>query len=179
MQLSVIIPTIKRKWLTDAVESVRQQTVSPLEIIIPIDHGSNQYVIMNDAIRRCKGDAFIILSDDDKLDPTFIERTLPFLETHDIVHTNIRQSDNTTHFPGKFPFFTSLITKAMWKQVGGYDEQIGNYADMDFYWMCQEHGAKFHHIPEPLWFYRLHPGQGVATITNTAEQQEAIYKKHQ
>ena len=161
MKISIIIPTIKgrEEMLKEALDSVYNQTVLPYEIIL-FKGGKNNKGKINNKIAGSKCDAFIQFCDDDKLDPTYIEKTTKKMEETkaDIVGTWLENFGDETGIHGfnKMPFGTSLIKKSIWKKVGGYDEDLGVGDDSDFYTMCINNGAKIESIPEPLLKYRQH-----------------------
>ena len=107
--ISVIIPVYNaEKYLGEAVESVLNQTVKPLEIIL-VDDGSTDrspdiaknyfpdiYLIRqenkgisgarNTGIRHSKGDLLAFLDDDDIWPPDHLEKLLALLKTRDELH---------------------------------------------------------------------------------------------
>lgn len=58
-------------------------------------------------------------------------------------------------------FVTGLkaYRKVLWQRVGGFDEAIRSAVDLDFALRCEEAGAVFKRVPEPLVVYREHEGQ--------------------
>lgn len=58
-------------------------------------------------------------------------------------------------------FVTGLkaYRKVLWQRVGGFDETIRSAVDLDFALRCEEAGAVFKRVPEPLVVYREHAGQ--------------------
>ena len=162
MKVSVIVPTIesRKELLKETLESVKNQTVQPFEVLILREKVKAIAGKLNRGIEKSKGEAFIILADDDKLDPTYIEKTVKKMEETkaDIVGTALENFGKYTgaHQFNRVPFATSLVKKSMWEKVGGYDETIKIGEDADFYTMCINNGAKIEKVPEPLFIYRCH-----------------------
>ena len=146
--------------LKETLESVKNQTVQPCEILILREKVTAISGKLNRGIEKSIGDAFIILCDDDKLDPTYIEKTVKKMEETkaDIVGTALENFGEYTgiHQFNQVPFVTSLVKKSIWEKVGGYDEAIKVGEDADFYTMCINNGAKIEKISEPLLKYRCH-----------------------
>lgn len=165
MTVSVFTPTLgnRPEMLNEAIASVQAQTVPALEHIIELDNGKGQTRTMNDAMRKVKGDCFIFLADDDRLDPQFIEKTLAAMEKEqvDIVGTFLENfgGGDGVHGPGRFPFGTALCKTKWWRYLGGYDETVGPAVDADFWFMCFEKGARWCVIPDPLLKSRVHEEQ--------------------
>lgn len=174
MRITVFIPTrFEREFILEALASVYNQTRKPDEVIIV--KGNNQAAQMNQAVQMSTGDAFIYLADDDLLEPEFIEKHEAMMnETNgDIVASALREfgdRDGVHEWAGK-PFICALIKKSLWERVGGFpawpDGQ--SMVDGDFMDICQKSGARFVRIPEPLWKYRIHPGQTEITMEQTEE----------
>ena len=180
LTVSVIIPTINRPFLLEAVKSCQDQTVLPLEILINFEKG-NVAEILNKMISQSKGDAFVLLPDDDLLKPQYIEKTSLVMEKEstDIVATALENFglEQGVHIPGAFPFGTALFRKSIWEKVGGYDPLIGPASDADFGLMCQEAGAKRITLEEPLFNFRLHNSNWSKTA-DWESGKERFHSKH-
>ncbi len=167
--VSVIIPTLgnRPEWLKEAIESVNNQTFRDFELIIADNVTSTDNFRWNNAVKNSNGKYIVILSDDDMLFPDFLDKTVYEIEKGrvDIVGTFLEvfgdfpEGEGGIHGPSKFPFFTSLFTKAIWEKVGGWDSTIGPMGDVEFWWRCFGAGAKWSIIGEPLYKYRKHAGQ--------------------
>jgi hypothetical protein len=179
MKVLVIIPTHDRKeFYHEAIDSVARQTRQADELIVIGNVGpgiitdASLTERLNWAIERSDCDAFLILCDDDKLDPHYIERTSRGMELTgvDIVYTNCsffgdrtgtgaalgewtkkNIDDNTV------PLITSLCSKAAWARAGGFED--APFFDWDFWWRCFYTGSTAKWIKEPLFWYRDHAGQ--------------------
>ena len=91
MKVSVIIPGYRTDFIQETLQSVYNQTVPAHEILYIQDLG-----IMSDKINRmariATGDAIIALSDDDMLDPTYIEKTSALMDQgYDVVYTDVQK----------------------------------------------------------------------------------------
>lgn len=190
------------KYLTDAIESLIAQTVRPYEILI-IDDGStdnsleiardyekdkelygvNIRVISklngglssarNTGIMNAKGEYFLPLDADDKLDENCIERMEQVIKKTgmDIVapsmHTFgtsdqviiLMPNPTTEDFKtgNRIPYCSAIKTELL-KSVGGYQTKgmIGNcgYEDYHLWFNLLSRGAKITVIQEPLFWYR-------------------------
>ena len=66
----------------------------------------------------------------------------------------------------------SIFRKAMWKRVGGYDENMRvGYEDWDFWMRATQKGFKVKTIPEYLFFYRKH---GKSMVDNATENYQQL-----
>lgn len=190
MKILVVVPIHdRREFIAEALASLAAQTRSPDEVVItgnvgwptkelPLN-GTLRWVLtddslavrVNQAIRESRSDAFTLLSDDDKLEPSFLEKTSRMMERYsdDIVYTDLRRFGGATNVMPALdwteeqielttvPFTTSLCTKKRWGLAGGYEDVP--FFDWHFWWKCFHTGASAVHLPEALFLYREHPGQ--------------------
>lgn len=203
MTASVLIPTkIHPEYLHEALDSVLNQTRKPKEVIILFE-GENLSAKLNQMVRMTSADAYTVLSDDDLLDPLYLEKTLDQMErtSADVVYTAMEQFGNEKGIhqgedwnASLFPthvvaFFTALCKKSAWEKSGGYDERVTLFEDWDFWWSCSQAGCKGIKIPEPLFKYRTYSREeqmerlqklGVFTRTEESVQKnrEYILRKH-
>ena len=76
MRVLVVVPAqLGRPFLSEALESLSRQTRRADEIIVAIGQ-TPLHERLNDAIDASDCDAFIVLCDDDLLEPTYIEKTV-------------------------------------------------------------------------------------------------------
>jgi hypothetical protein len=190
VKLLIVVPVHDRtEFIGDALDSIAQQTRLPDEVVvtgnvhIPQHPLSDKMAVLstitedslavrvNRAIKESHCDAFTMLSDDDKIEPNFLERTSRLMERYadDIVYTDLRRFDGATNIMHALPwteeqielttvpFVTSLCTKKRWKIAGGYEDVP--FFDWHFWWKCFHTGATAFHLAEPLFLYREHAGQ--------------------
>jgi glycosyltransferase involved in cell wall biosynthesis len=193
MRVLVVVPAqLGRPFLSEALESLSRQTRHADEIIVAIGQ-TPLHERLNDAIDASDCDAFIVLCDDDLLEPTYIEKTVArMVETGaDVVYTDLRHfgtrdavwiapPPDPTPDPDPNPLpVTSLCRKSVWAEIGGYT--LGPYFDWDFWWSAIDAGATLAKVAEPLFLYRNHLGQ--ASITQTQESinecEAIIRQRHQ
>jgi len=139
---------------------------------------------VNHAMEFAYGQGIAVLCDDDKLAPTFIEQTSNAIEEgHDVAYTALEffgLSSGVNHplpwTEASFrettvPYITSMFSRSIYDKVGGWDESLAmnSYADWAFWIRTFKAGAKAKYIPDPLFLYRSHGGQG----TNFMDHQEA------
>jgi glycosyltransferase involved in cell wall biosynthesis len=53
---------------------------------------------------------------------------------------------------------TSLVPRAWHYQIGGFDESMQSWEDIDYWWRMSWAGKCFHRISQPLLLYRFHTG---------------------
>lgn len=185
MNVAVIIPTKgdRPEMIKEAILSVENQTIKPFEFSVVEGEDMEK---LNKAIKNSKSDAFIVLSDDDKLEPNFIEETVNKSIKDDvhIVSTAIScfgematGSDVGVHLPERFPFFTSLCKKDIWDKVGGFDMSIGPMLDIEFWYRCIKAGGRWAITDKTFYHYRKHKGQGSVTV-DWEESRNNMLKKH-
>ena len=207
--VSVVIPCYNQaQYLTEAVESVVAQTFGNWEIIIVNDGSPDkttelaQGIILenpnrkirliekangglsdarNAGIRFARGNYVLPLDADDKIDPTFLAKTVALLEQRPEIaiaytdwvyfgaHTTQRAAldYDFARLCKKENLFTctSLFRKKAWEAVGGYNlNMTRGVEDWDFWISCGEHGYVGQRIPEPLFFYRAKEGSMIHTL---------------
>mgnify|MGYP000554329066 CR=1 FL=1 len=124
--VSVIIPTYYRNdWLTDAIESVLDQTYEPTEIIVVDDSGEEfakpvveEYGVTyiahkrnqggnparNTGIEAANGAYIQLLDDDDRLLPTKIDKQVALFESNlsvGVVYCGLQQENGNMVFPNR------------------------------------------------------------------------------
>lgn len=165
MTTTVVIVTDgnRNDMIFESVNSVLRQTVKTnMVVYYGQDHGGPFYDL-NRIVSTIDTDTFIILADDDKIDPTFVEKTQNMMIncSADIVSTLLENfgSETGIHSHDRYPWATSLCKTIWFNKVGGWKIDVGVAADMDFWMECLKLGAKWVKVPEPLFKYRKHPGQ--------------------
>jgi len=210
MKLSIIMSVWKyRDCILEAIESLKNQTEKDFELIIVSDSDKDKYDLLkgdfirhihvdteqhpalkiNKGFTKAKGKYITVLSDDDLLDPTFVEKmTQKMEEGFDVVYSDMQvfgdreylcpATDEWTLNQFKIstvPFITSMVTHKMFKEVGGYS--VFHYYDWDFWFKCFKHDASHYHLKEPLFLYRCSNSNLTSFEQNPAFRQE-ILKAH-
>ena len=217
--VSVVIPCFNYgEFIEQAVDSVLAQTFQNFEIIV-VDGGSTDHFTRevlqdlnkpktsvyfregrhlvgdnrNFGVSLAKGKYICCLDADDKLDPTYLEKALFFLEgyKYDVVHPSVQcYGDDTLIWyadPASFENMmhvgnaiatVGVFLKQAWQQVGGYkDWPIGEGhvpEDWDFWVRLMGHGFRFKNLREPLMLYRVHKGGLTGKNTTTLSEQRKI-----
>lgn len=193
---SIISHASRTEFVDEMVLSCAQQTRKPKEVILLYRQFEDENIQsrMNRGIAMSTADAYVMMGDDDKLHPEFLEKTLAIMEEQeaDIVYTHMQEFGDRNGIHGVADwssfnfrthfgiFYSSLVRKSLWERVGGYDVRSGPFLDWDFWWMCKDIGAKAIRIPEPLFLYRTHGDQDSQTLTGDMKtwSREYILSKH-
>lgn len=195
--MTIVIPCYNYgRFLAEAVESALAQTRPPQQIII-VDDGStddslavagryaalppvrliaqpNQGAIAayNNGVRASSGEFFLILSADDRLDPRYLERTVPLLRSRPeagYVYTAYRMFGARQRLLAAPPFSarrlrlrpyinaTALFRRTAWERAGGFSAAMeGGHEDWDFYVTLAGLGWPGVALQEVLFHYRKH-----------------------
>jgi glycosyltransferase involved in cell wall biosynthesis len=150
-------------------EQLRQKRPDRIRLLEKANGGLSS--ARNAGIRVAQGKYIFLLDADDRIQPTMLEKTKTVLDTRPKVgfaYTHIQHFGDLTNVYS-LPDFDrgtliakdnivcamSLVRKAAWQQVGGYNEAMREgYEDWDFWIGCVEHGWEGFRIPEPLACYR-------------------------
>lgn len=185
-KVSILIPASRRD-IDLTLQSVFDQTCQDYEILIAYDKTRYEEKL-NDLAKIARGEFLLVLCDDDRLDPYFLENTLAASEGYDIVYTDIKTfGDLEQVWPGNpftaevlkvttAPWITSLIRKSVWCELGGADAS-GIYWDWDFYIRCFKAGKKAFCVHEPLFIYQVHQ-QSESAKWNHQERRLKMKQKH-
>lgn len=93
-RITVIVPTIGRPELQRAVDSVNAQTFKDFELLVEHDtERVGKSVIINRAIKKAKGEYIVVVDDDNKLEPRFLELTLKAIEEESAKEMNWSNSE--------------------------------------------------------------------------------------
>jgi glycosyltransferase involved in cell wall biosynthesis len=200
--VSVVVPCFNHaRFLPEALQSVLDQTFTNWECII-VNDGSpdltsevaREWVerdrrfrlvekvngglssARNAGIREAVGELILPLDADDRLHPSFLEKTVEVFRVgmergngSVVVSTYVKAfGESTWLFESKKTTVeslvvdntivcTSLYPRSLWVQVGGYDESLKQgFEDWDFWIRCADRGAVFDVIEEYLFMYRQH-----------------------
>jgi glycosyltransferase involved in cell wall biosynthesis len=214
--VSISIPCYNYgRFLGEAIESALNQTYRSIEIIV-IDDGSTDNTVeiarlypvklitqpnigaartFNKCISSSTAEYCLILSADDKIAPTYVEKTMEtLLRNPDIafVYTNmtlfgaengvcLSQEYSLTLLKEKnFINGSALIRKSAFMQTNGFDPKLSMHEDWDLWLSFAENGFYGKLLPEPLLFWRRHPTGSRNTPTKKTVQRTRwqIIKKH-
>lgn len=232
-RVSIVIPVYNLgAFLPAAVDSALAQTMTDFEITI-VDDGSTDGETVravdtyagvpkvtvlrtenrgvaharNCGIAATASTYIVPLDADDRLDPRFLERTLPVMDGQRDVgfaYTSVRvfgeyEADWVAP-PFSVPELlvrnvvghaTALVRRTAWEQVGGYDRYFGEdlpFEDWDFWIRLAGAGWQGAAVPESLVFYRKRPGSRLQRGEEPAahqrlvrlliERNQAIYQRY-
>lgn len=219
--VSVIMPCYNQgQYLEEAVGSLLAQTYQDFEIIVINDGSTDEFTVRllqtyeqpnllvlntdnhgpsaarNTGIQQARGQYILPLDADDRIAPTFLEKTVPILDGNPnvgIVYTqaelfgekNGRFDLPIYRFPdillGNMIFNTSLYRKADWEKAGGYNENmVWGWEDYDFWLSLLELGREVIQIPEVLYFHREVPHSRSQQITQSdwIKCHTQVFKNH-
>ena len=218
--VSIIITSYNYgRYLAEAINSALSQTW-PADEIIVVDDGSTDDSLevahrfegvptvriisqenqgpaqaLNNGVSAATTEFFLKLDPDDKLDPHFIERTVPVLAADAAaayVYTACRYFGMWQGILPAPPYdeaelrfrprinANSLMRKKAFEQVGGYSQAMARtYEDWDLYLSLSEHGWRGIALPEPLVHYRKHSaGRSSITFTQWLGAMTVLYGRH-
>jgi glycosyltransferase involved in cell wall biosynthesis len=194
--VSIVIPVFNAgQYLREALEGAVGQTHSDVEVIV-VDDGSTDRTTRdlldaagrharvtvlrtanggpararNFGVENARGEYVLPLDADDRIAPSFVERTLPVLEANPdvgVVHTWVglfgRHHGTWRTGPLALPelltrctiHVSSLFRRRLWSDVGGWDPQfVETMEDWDFWLSAVERGWTGRCVPEVLTHYR-------------------------
>jgi len=195
-KISIIIPCYNDgAYIQEALDSVKAQTYQDYEIIIVNDGSDDEYtkqllpsltdnkvtlislpyksgpsVARNTAIKQANGIYILPLDADDKIAPTYLEKAIQILDSHENIGIVYCEAAYFGSMSGKWGlpeyskeaflinnmiFSTSLYRKSDWELVGGYNTNMTQgLEDYDFWMSLIERGREVYQIKETLFFYR-------------------------
>lgn len=165
--VSIVIPIAP--YHTDiaqnAMDSAYQQTI-PCQVVYYRTSGTPAHVrnfpLSNNAFAGDFGRFLVFLDADDTLEPTFVEDCLRAYETGKYVYTSWFEGDTLVHAPSCAPapdkhhLVTTLYPTEVFRALGGFDESLPGYEDMDFYLKSMAHGICGKLLDKPLLHYTEH-----------------------
>ena len=183
-----------KNLLKTALRSLRAQSKTRFEVIVEENNdGRTLAKACNDAIKRSNGDYIVRLDADDFVDGKLVELESAFLEENpgvdavwcDYWKTHPKKGEGfETHYLEHSPQETlehacgAMFRRSAWSKLGGYDEALRFQEAFDFWLRFKKAGLVAHHMSQPLYFYRQHPG---SMSTNHAEKMQTrreILEKH-
>jgi len=140
-KVTVCIPVAPyhEKSLDTALASVEAQTVPCTAIYMKDEEEDGPGVIRNEMLRVVKTPYVIFLDADDWIEPNYIEETMKVMQLGYYVYTDWYQDDQYVHAPhrawceGTWHPITTLLSTALVRSVGGFDEEIDAMEDTEFY----------------------------------------------
>lgn len=138
----------------------------------------------------------VLLDADDALEPEFVERLAAVLDERDdvdFVTCGMQAFGEASYtwlptpctwmdvLARSGPHVSSMFRRTLWDAVGGFDDRLSGYEDLDFWLSAIEQGCRGEIVPAPLLRYRvrrasryrraIHRASYVATMTQ-------IHRKH-
>ena len=148
--------------------------------------------LRNKAAEFALGKYILFLDGDDKIHPEFLSKTVSVLERDkniSFVYTDTQHFDGAETFweQPEYNFYNlifqnyicscSLIRLKDMFCAGGFDESNFNYwEDYEFWIAMGSKGYYGKHIPEKLFYYRIHPQSGMQSKRN--EMLSILYKSY-
>ena len=219
MKVSVVIPCYNGgAFLPGALESLAAQTLRDFEVIV-VDDGSDDAGTLlvleglGDGIRLVRQEnrglaaarnagmaaaeagLLLPLDCDDRLEPTFLEKTVAALEAAPeaaFAFTHLRLGGDRTGvlvkdynpltqlFLNQLPYCL-LLRRGAWQDAGGYAEDMRQgYEDWEFNIRLAARGATGVVVPEPLFVYRVSRDGMLQSLSNRLHAQlwRDIQRRH-
>lgn len=193
-KVTVIIPSYNyRKYIQAAIESVLKQTYQSIEVIV-IDDGSTdgsvEFVkkkfaqqvrliglkhrgvaaVRNRGIKEARGEFYMYLDADDKLEKTYVAECLDMLEQHpeaDYCYTPTRSFGDSTEVHESIDFDpVSLVMSGPYIHAGALTRRakVGSarfrelpaLEDWDFFLQLLRQGSQGVRLARPLYLWRQH-----------------------
>lgn len=160
--VSIIIPCFGEYWrfLSEALESIKNQTSSDYEVIIDGTPSVSQ--ARNNGVKRAKGEYILLLDADDKIAPNYISTILE--RKADILMVGYQEFGEsfamgnlcTEYTPERAKNEDLFIIGACFKKelFVGFNEM--KREDRDFWHRMLLNGAKVDKIDEIMYFYGKH-----------------------
>lgn len=132
-KVTIIIPTVDRPELERAIASVKAQTYTDYELLVEHDTKRvGKSKIVNDAIKKAKGEYIVVLDDDNEFDPRYLELAVKTLEEATLVRIRF----------GHGPWF-GITTGRIIKHDGytdyapAYQQSGYGFAAIDWGWLIR------------------------------------------
>jgi glycosyltransferase involved in cell wall biosynthesis len=131
---------------------------------------------------KARGEYILFIDGDDKIEPTFLEKTKNLLDQNreiGFIYTDTQHFDGANSYweQPEYNFFEllfsnyicscSLIRKDMLFRCGGFDlNNFNYYEDYQFWIRMGQKGFYGKHLPERLFYYRVHKDSGMQSNRN-------------
>lgn len=140
-KVTVCIPvaTYHEENLKAAIASVEAQTIDCTVIYMVDKDSDGPGVIRNELLRAVTTPYVIFLDADDWIAPDYVQQTMQMMQDGKYVYTGWWQDDKHIHAPekpwcaGTWHPITTLLSTALVRAVGGFDEELDAMEDTDFY----------------------------------------------
>lgn len=168
-QVTVVTPSMpeRRDFLVEANHSVSTQTVPYRHLVKVTQKRPGEFVrLTNELVQQVDTDWWVLLCDDDLLDPDHLETLSQHFPDHEIVYSwarvegapfswhtpfNAEQLRQGNYIPGS----AAAIRTDLWRELGGYQNIV--MEDWDFWVRALNHGARFHCVERCTWTHRYSP----------------------
>ena len=173
--VSIIIPySVDRGYLNQAIESVKNQTYTNIELLIQNDN-VNVSTNINNGIKRAKGEYIKYLCEDDYLTPNSITDSVKAIQGNDFIHGvsyNVKgnliekQTPRIKHPSLNDMLFNNVIHggtlmyhRSVFDKIGLFDETLTCAEEYDVNLRCLANGLKLGYTDAILYNYRRHEQQ--------------------
>lgn len=158
--ISIIIPCNGyEEYLPDAERSAKDQSIKAGQIIVQRYEHDSVGRARNEAIKKSRCPYIVCLDADDELKKDFVLNTTLYWRPNVIVATGWEEfgEGNKVCTPGTGKFrdanqiiISSVFSKKMWEDVGGFDEDMDGYEDWDFWYRAMMKGYLLKSLTKPL-----------------------------
>jgi GT2 family glycosyltransferase len=173
--VSIIIPySVDRGYLNEAIESVKNQTYTNIELLIQNDN-VNVSTNINNGIKRAKGEYIKYLCEDDYLTPNSITDSVKAIQGNDFIHGvsyNVKGRLIEKQTPRiKHPSLNEMLLsnvihggtlmyhRSVFDKIGLFDESLTCAEEYDVNLRCLANGLKLGYTDAILYNYRRHSAQ--------------------
>ena len=168
------------------------------------ERDSGQSHALNKGFARATGQYLLWINADDLLLPGTLDRARAYLNAHppcawlagNLVYIDAQdrvlrcardgqwRDRLYRHAPVRVYGPTSIFSRELFEQVGGFDESLHYVMDTDLWLRFKAAGARFHRLDHYCWAFRVHGGSKTSgdlagrTDPRMAEEQERMYAKN-
>lgn len=133
-KVSVIIPTVDRPELQRAIDSVNAQTFKDFELLVEHDtERVGKSVMVNNAVKKAKGEYILVVDDDNTIQPKFLELTVKAIEEESAKEMNWSNSEWHAVTTGRIVRHTGYDDYAP-----AYYQQGLGFASIDWGWLIRK-----------------------------------------
>lgn len=146
-KITVIIPTVDRPELKDAIKSVENQTFKDYELLVEHDtQRVGKSKIVNAAVKKAKGEYIVVLDDDNVLAPQFLELTLAAIERESAKEIKWSNSEWHAVTTGRI-----VVHEGYKDYAPAYYQQGLGFAAIDWGWLIRKKVFDVIQYDETLW----------------------------